>query len=152
MKGDPVPSQDHVTRWCKASHVDGAVIGVDAFLLEDKDTDNALSVNWLEFLKYIDRASEIAEIQRILSTKLKKVSKGSRIAVLNVGSVLEAVAEPLEGKCGVAVLHNPDRDEGKWDDPSHSSVYGLPRGQDAQTAATAIRDTILEVHLAARSI
>lgn len=151
MKGDSVPLQDHVTRWCKPSHVDGDVIGVDAFLLEEKDTDNALSVNWLEFLKCADRASEIAEIQKVLSSKLKKVSKNSRIAVLNVGGVLEAVDESSNGKLRVAVLHNPDKEEGKWDDPSHSSIYGLTRDQDAQTAATALRDAIVEVHAATLS-
>jgi hypothetical protein len=151
LKDDPIPPEDHFTRWCKPSHVDVDVIGVDAFLLEEKDTDNALSVNWLEFLNCADRASEIAEIQRVLSSKLKKVSKNSLIAVLNVSTALAAVDESLSGKLALAVLHNPARDEGKWDDPSHSSIYGLTRDQDAQTAATALRDAIAEVHAAASS-
>lgn len=115
-------------------------------MLEEKDSDNALSVNWLEFLRCADRTSEIAEIQQVLSLKMKKVSKNSRIAVLNVNRALTTVDECLNGKLKVTILHNPDRDEGRWEDPSHSSLYGLTRNHDAQTAATALRDAITEVH------
>ena len=148
MKNDPIPHQDHVSRWCKPSQVDQGVVGITAFMLGEKDDDDALSVNWLEFLKRPDRTSEISEIQHILSLKMKKVSRNSRLAVLNVERILTSVDEYLKGKLQVTVLHNPDKDEGRWEDPSHSSIYGLTRNDDAQIVATALRDAITEVHSA----
>ncbi len=121
-------------------------MGITAFMLEEKDQDDALSVNWLEFLRCADRVLEIAEIQRILALKMKKVSKNSRIAVLNVGQSLTAIDRFLNGKLNVTVLHNPASEEGRWDDPSHSSIYGLTRNEDALTAATVLRDVITEMH------
>lgn len=118
-------------------------------MLEDKDTDDGLSVNWLEFLRQPSRPSEIVEIQRILSLKMKSVSRNSRIAVLNVGQAIAAVNEVLQGRLPITVRHDPASVEGKWDDPSHSGIYGLMRGPivpDAQAAATALRDAISEVH------
>lgn len=118
-------------------------------MLEDKDTDDGLSVNWLEFLGKPSRPLEIAEIQRILSLKLKSVSRNSRIVVLNVGQAIAAVNKAVQGRLAIAVRHDPASFEGKWDDPSHSCIYGLTRGPiapDAQNAATALRDAISEVH------
>lgn len=123
-------------------------MGIPAFMIEEKDQDDALSVNWLEFLKCADRVSEIAAIQQILALKMKKISKNSRITVLNVGQSLTAIDKLLNGKLKVTVLHNPAREEGQWDDPSHSSIYGLTRNEDAQTAATALRDIIAELYQA----
>ncbi len=121
-------------------------MGITAFVLEEKDKDDALSVNWLEFLKCDDRVSEIAEIQQILAVKMNRVSKNSRIAVLNVAQSFAAIDRVLKGKLNITVLHSPTRVEGRWDDPSHSSIYGLPRKEDRLTAATALRDVITEVH------
>lgn len=144
-----LPFDDHVTRWCKSNLVDGEDVGISAFMLKDKDEDDALSVNWLEFLKCPDRKSEILEVQTILSQKMRKVSRNSRIAVLNVEDILRAVDECLNGKLKVAVLHNPDSgttNGKKWDDPSHSGIYGLTRDVDQITAATALRDKIKEIY------
>lgn len=149
MKDDPIPPEHHVSRWCKAAHCDQGVIAPSAFMLEKNDTDDALSVNWLEYLNCPDRSSEITEIQQLLSKKMKSVNKNSRIAVLNVGQALTAVNECLNGQLPATVLHNPDKEEGKWEDPSHSSIYGLPRNGLDLVAATALRDAIKELHPAA---
>lgn len=129
--------------------MEGEVVGFGAFLFMEKDTDDGLSVNWLEFLGCQNRISEVSEIQRVLALKMKSVSKRSRIAVLNVDRSLMALDEYLAGRLKVTVLHNPASEEGKWDDPSHSSIWGLTRDSDAETAAVALRDAILELHLAA---
>lgn len=126
--------------------MDGDVVGFDAFLLKEKDTDDGLSVNWLEFFRCQNRTSEVAEIQQVLALKMRSVSKSSRIAVLNVDHALTSLDEYLAGRLKVMVLHNPASEEGKWDDPSHSSIFGLTRDSDAETAAVALRDAILELH------
>lgn len=118
-----------------------------AFKLEDKDDDNALSVNWLESLKCPDRTSEIEEIRQVLSRTMREVRKNSRIAVLNVGQASAAV-ESLNEQLSIFVRHNPIHVEGK-EDPSHSSIYGLPRNDPDLVAATALRDAIIELHKAA---
>lgn len=149
MKGDVIPRTNHVSRWCKSSQVDGDVVSHHVFLLQERDTDDGLSVNWLEFLHCQDRLSEVAEIRRVLALKMRSVSKNSRIAVLNVGFALTALDEYLAGSLNIAVLHNPASEEGRWDDPSHASIFGLTRDSHAEIAAVALRDSILELHRAA---
>ena len=151
MKNDPIPPQDHISRWCKPSQIDNGIVGSSAFMLGTNDIDDALSVNWLEFFGYADRDREIAEIQHILSLKMIEIKKTSRIAVLNVGQSLDAIEKLLSGKLNVTVLHNPDREEGRWEDPSHASIYGLTRDDDSQTAATALCDSIIDLYPATPS-
>ena len=53
MKGDPVPNQDHISRYCSAIHCkeNGQVSGT-AF--RPSQADEYLSVNWLEFFQLAD--------------------------------------------------------------------------------------------------
>ena len=122
MDGDPVPTTDHISRWCrKRTIVEDRITGA-AF--EHRPIDEYLSVNWLEFLALDSREEEIAEIQRVLNAKLNIHGK-DRIAVGNVGEVLEYVrAESLDQR-QLSVIHKPlDGDE------SHSGIFGLRKNED----------------------
>jgi len=69
MKGDPVPDQDHICRYCLAFRCteNGQVTGT-AF--RPRQVDEYLSVNWLEFFHLADQQDEIREVRKVLSLKL----------------------------------------------------------------------------------
>ncbi len=135
MKGDALPQQDHVSRYCKgtACTEDGQVTGA-AFQL--RQNEEYLSVNWLEYLQQPHREEEIREIRRILSSKLA-LGHSARIAVLNVGQTISFVrAESPDGR-NLRILHDP-----KQNDPSHSGIYDLRHDDDliAELMAEVVRE------------
>jgi len=134
MKGDMIPESDHVSRYCSAKHIaQGGRISGTAFRL--RESEDYLSVNWLEFLNLPDRASEIVEIKRVLATKMT-LSPSARIAVLNVGEVLDHVLRCSPDSRMLQIQHEP-LDEPP--DPSHSGIFGLGWNDDL------ISDLIAEV-------
>jgi hypothetical protein len=86
MKGQAIPDSDHVGRYCKASTVENGEIS--AFMMGE--TEEYLSVNWLEELKRPSRASQIRDLQEVYNKKLK-VGATARIAILNVGTLRSKV-------------------------------------------------------------
>ncbi len=123
MKGDKIPDQNHIARYCKPTQVEDGQIKASAFML--RTGEESLSVNWLEFLKCSSRESEIAEIQNIYSTKLN-IGARAKIAVLNVGEVRQKVLTESPDRRNLEVLHNPENP----DDPSHSGIYNLKQGDE----------------------
>ena len=146
MKGDAVPDPDHISRWCGGSHVnpETGAPAPGAFMLRPADKDRSLSVNWLEFLRQLDRQSEISEIQRILAKKLR-VGSRSRIAVLNVFRSRVSVSRKTSGRIAISVEHDPVSMPDVWDDPSHSGIYGLPL-EESDEPAIALAEAVIEIH------
>jgi hypothetical protein len=133
MNGNRIPDRDHIARYCSSKNIsekDGN-IQATAFML--RPDENCLSVNWLEYLNCPDRKSEIAEIQRIYSIKLK-VGSQAKIAVLNVGKVCIKVFEESTDHRTLDILHDP-----LGNDPSHSGIYNLK--QNDELIAELIRET-----------
>lgn len=124
MKGERVPEQNHVSRYCSATRCteSGGVTGA-AFQLRAQD--GFLSVNWLEFLQLSNRDEEINEIRKVLSSKLRRVGTKSKIAVLNVGELIAYVRIKSPDRRELSVLHEPEAT-----DPSHSGVYGYSFDDD----------------------
>ncbi len=124
MKDDLLPNEDHISRYCKGTSLneDGTVSG-GSFKLRDGET--YLSVNWLEFLKRASRDEEIAEIRRILKTKINPGGT-AKIAVLNVGEICAHVAEET---VGIEVRHRPDEPD-NITDPSHSGIFDTFQDED----------------------
>jgi len=116
MKGDPVPDQDHICRYCSAMRCteNGQVTGT-AF--QPRQIEKYLSVNWLEFFHLANRQEEIREVRKILRLKLGAKAK---IAVLNVGETISYVRTQSIDARNLSMLHEPEED-----DPSHSGIYGL---------------------------
>jgi len=137
MKGDPVPNKDHICRYCSATQCTekGQVTGA-AFQL--RPIDENLSVNWLEFLRLASRQEQISEVRRVLSLTLGAKAK---IAVLNVGEILNYVRTQSPDSRNLSVLHNPEED-----DPSHSGIYGLR--YDDHLIADLIAEVVQETYLA----
>ena len=137
MRGQKLPDQDHISRFCPPKTAPNGIITAAAFLLRPEE--EGLSVNWLEFLKCLCRKDEIREIKQTYSRKLK-VSKNSRIAVLNVGTMCNTVFEQSSDNRRIVVHHQPEPPI----DPSHSEVFNLR--EDNQLIAEVILRTILENH------
>ena len=137
MRGQKLPDQDHISRFCPPKTAPNGIITAAAFLLRPEE--EGLSVNWLEFLKCLCRKDEIRKIKQTYSRKLK-VSKNSRIAVLNVGTMCNTVFEQSSDNRRIVVHHQPEPPI----DPSHSEVFNLR--EDNQLIAEVILRTILENH------
>ncbi len=138
MKGDKIPDQNHIARYCKPTQVSDGQIQATAFML--RTGEESLSVNWLEFLNCSCRESEIVEIQNIYSTKLS-VGARAKIAVLNIGEVRKKVLKESPDRRNLEVLHNPEND-----DSSHSGIYNLK--QDDELIAELLLETVREVYSA----
>jgi hypothetical protein len=137
MRGQKLPDQDHISRLCPPQTAPNGIITAAAFLL--KLEEEGLSVNWLEVLNCSCREDEIREIKQTYSKKLK-VSKNSRIAVLNVGIMCNTVFEQSSDNRRIVVHHQPE----PTIDPSHSEVFNLR--EDNELIAEVILRTILENH------
>lgn len=104
MKGDTIPDQNHIARFCRPMQAPEGQIQATAFMLR-KD-EESLSVNWLEFLNCSSRESEITKIRTIYSETFT-VGARAKIAILNVGEVHKKVlAESPDGR-NLEVLHDP---------------------------------------------
>jgi hypothetical protein len=135
MKGQAIPDSDHVGRYCKASTVENGEISAAAFMM--RETEEYLSVNWLEVLKSPSRASQIRDLQELYTKKLK-VGATARIAILNVGTLRSKVErESLDSRL-LRVLHEPEEP----DDPSHAGIYEIPH--DDEIIAELIAQVVLE--------
>jgi hypothetical protein len=137
MRGDRIPDEDHVARYCGPKHIADGKVDASAFRL--RPNEEYVSVNWLEFLNCLDRESELTELRRIYSAKPLKLSNKGRMAILNVGKVCEKVCRESPDKRNLDVLHNPGPN-----DPSHSGIYNLR--QDDVWIAELIRQAIQETH------
>lgn len=118
MKGDPVPDPHHIARYCGGSTIreDGSISGV-AFRL--RQTEEFLSVNWLEFLSQPTRDAEIRELQKVLGSKLQLRAK-ARIAALNTGELRRYVRVNSPDRRELRVLHQQEPG-----DPSYSGIFNL---------------------------
>jgi hypothetical protein len=135
MKGQAIPDSDHVGRYCKASTVENGEISAAAFMI--RETEEYLSVNWLEVLKSPSRASQIRDLQELYTKKLK-VAATAQIAILNVGTLRTKVERESPDSRLLRVLHEPEEP----DDPSHAGIYEIPH--DDEIIAELIAQVVLE--------
>ena len=138
MKGDTIPDQHHIARYCKPTQVPNGKIQATAFML--RNVEGSLSVNWLEFLNCSSRESEIDALRSTYSRKLK-VRAGAKISVLNVGEVREKVLTESPDRRNLKVLHDPQYIEVY--DPSHSGIYNLKQADEliAELILETVRET-----------
>lgn len=132
MRGDRLPDQDHISRYCrpKTLQEDGQPSRT-SFML--RPNEEFLSVNWLEYFNLPNRQAQITQVRRVIRLTLQATAK---IAVLNVGGILDRVYRNSDQV--LAVLHEPEQD-----DPSHSGIHGYRHEDDwvADLIAEEVRET-----------
>lgn len=132
MRGDRLPAQDHISRYCrpKTLQEDGQPSRASFMLRPDEEF---LSVNWLQYFDLPDRQAQITQVRQAIRLKLQAKAK---IAVLNVGGILNRVHRNSDRV--LAVLHEPEQD-----DPSHSGIHGYRHEDDlvADLIAEEVRET-----------
>lgn len=135
MKGDRLPPQDHIARYCGGRQIseDGQVAPTAFHLRSGEDY---LSVQWLEILEQPDRIAEISEVRRVLGLSLR-IGSIAQIAVLNVGNVCNHV-EKAAG-LSIRVTHEPFPGN-----LSHSGIHDT--AQDETLISELIVERILETH------
>ncbi len=118
MEPEIIPPQDSVSRYCRGSSIDeqGRVTG-PAFEL--RESEDSLSVNWIEYLKLNNQDEAIDAIWNILHEKLR-VSHTARLAILHVGNTIDHVRELSPDNRMLAVQHQPIEEI----DPSHAGING----------------------------
>lgn len=117
MKGDRIPDQDHIARYCKPTTAPDGQIQATAFMV--KKGEESLSVNWLESLNRLSREQEITELRKILARKLD-VKLSAKIAILNAGAVRKKILTERSDRRNIEVLHDPTPV-----DLSHGGIYNL---------------------------
>lgn len=119
MRGDRLPNQDHISRYCrpKTLQEDGQPSRT-SFML--RPNEEFLSVNWLEYFDLRDRQAQITQVRQVIRLTLQATAK---IAVLNIGGILDRVHRNSDRV--LAVLHEPEQD-----DPSHSGIHGYRHEDD----------------------
>ena len=140
MKGETIPDQNHIARFCRPMQAPEGQIQATAFML--REVDRYLSVNWLEFLNCSNRENEITKLRTIYSETFT-VGARAKIAVLNVGEVRKKVLTESPDGRNLEVLHDP-----AMNDPSHSGIYNLK--QDDELIAELILETVRESYSARR--
>ena len=137
MRGDQVPDNDHIARYCGGAnvHEDGSIDG-SAFRLRERPDgwEEYLSVNWLEYLEAADRRRQIEKLRQVFRNKPFKLGAKAKFAIHEVEDLCEYIRNKSPDRRNLRVLHDPFPD-----DCSHCGVFGLKSGDDL------IADLIAEV-------
>jgi hypothetical protein len=75
MKGDDLPSVDHIVRYVKPSMIeeDGTANGADFRLRPNRPDETGVSVNWLEAFD-ADKRQQLAEVRRLCRQTVRKTA------------------------------------------------------------------------------
>jgi hypothetical protein len=137
MKGDPVPSQDHIARLCGGAKLDDDRNVTGACFLP-RLNEEYLSVNWLEPLHPEDRTVQLTSLRQVLAGKVTLGAK-AKLAVLNVGEVRNHVLRESPDRRKLRVLHEPEAN-----DAFHCGIYDIE--PDPYLIADLIVEVVREVY------
>lgn len=116
-----VGDDDHVARYCTPMRIDEDGTPLPA-AFELRETDEYLSVNWLEYFGVSSVRDNMAHVRKVFS-KHHSISTNGQFAVLNVGDVRRLASEEL-GRS----LHAIDLQENDY--PSHAGIGGYVADDD----------------------
>lgn len=121
-----LPDQDNVARFVSKNKLikddDGVVVGLFPQAFELRDSENDLSVNWLEYFNNGDELQNLIAV--VKDFRLIFNPKNGAFAVANVGEIKKVALQ--RGFKYVKVVHSPV----KPGNLSHSSVIRLPRNDN----------------------
>jgi hypothetical protein len=135
MKGDPLPPEDHVSRYCKFKTLSeaGQPLG-SAFVLREERKEKYLSVSWLEHFGKSEIEEALQEVREHISLTPKR---SARYAILNVGDTINYVNENSERN--IEITHEPSDS-----DPSHSGIRGY--SYEDEMIGDLIAQKVISIH------
>ena len=122
MKGDLLPEEDHVSRYCPPSQVEDGWPLLGAFQL--KPAESYLSVNWLEYWMKSTQEEAIDCIRGEIALKRRP---NGRFVVLNVGEVKQIVESVIRRSPTITHQPTPAME-------SHAGIFDWP-ADDEEIAA-----------------
>jgi hypothetical protein len=132
MRGDQLPDQDHISRYCAPKTLaDGHPTGASFMLRQDEEY---LSVNWLEYFGDIGMDAQINNIREYIELSL---AASGLFSVLNIGEIIDYVQS--NGEKHLAILYEPTSG-----DPSHSGIYDYRHEDDL--IADLMSEIVIETH------
>ncbi len=135
MKGDHLPGNDHVVRYCPGSKLaeDGAPLATAFYL---RRNEKYLSVEWMEYLQQHAKDDPVKKVASIFKEKLN-IGSTARMAVLNVGNMRHHVKTQTAST--IRVLHEPGKN-----DPAHAGIHDT--AQDEMIIAELITETVAALY------
>ena len=116
MTDQPLPEDDHISRYCKPSAVDESGLPMaNAFSL--RQGENHLSVNWFEYFGETVLNAAVERVREVFRSKDFQIRAHGRFAVLNAGPSRQAAYEAVGRPLSIDHLHLSD-------DPSHAGIFG----------------------------
>ena len=140
MANTPLPDEDHFSRYCNPSAVEGESPLASAFI--PRRGEEYLSVNWLEYFGESDLTAAVERVREVFRVKSYRVRQNGRFAVLNVGAAKAAAREGVDRALSIDRLP-------VGNDQSHAAVRGYGSDDLAVAVELAALVTRQDVHPAA---
>ena len=140
MVNTPLPDEDHVSRYCNPSTVEGGLPMASAFI--PRRGEEYLSVNWLEYFSQGDLTAAVERVREAFRVKNYRVRQNGRLVVLNVGAAKTAAREGVDR--ALSIDHMP-----VGNDQSHAAIRGYGSDDLAVAVELAALVTRQDVHPAA---
>ena len=137
MTSTPLPDEDHVSRYCNPSAVEGGLPMASAFI--PRRGEEYLSVNWLEYFSQGDLIAAVERVREAFRVKSYRVRENGRLAVLNVGAAKTAAREGVDR--ALSIDHLPVSN-----DQSHAGIRGYGSEDLAVAVELATLVTRQDVH------
>lgn len=115
MTGDPLPDQDHISRYCRPSTIDQGTLQAGAFT--PRSGEDYLSVNWLEHFEAPNLPTAVDRMRAVVAQSLDLRPNG-RFVVLNIGEAKRAVIR--DAGFSLRIEHMPAES-----DASHAAMLGV---------------------------
>jgi hypothetical protein len=133
MKGDRIPSQHHVSRYCTKkglSEESGMPTGA-AFMIRRDRGETYLSVNWLEFFAVLNKDQQVHEVRTIFAAKMKGgIGAQAKFCIARVRDIEQCFPSSADE---IKVLHEPEPF-----DPSHAGIFGFDSNEGDMLLAVAL--------------
>jgi hypothetical protein len=139
MTNQPLPDDDHISRYCKPSTVDDGIPMFTAFI--PRQDEDHLSVNWLEYFGETELNAAVERVREVFHSKGFTLRPNGRFAVLNVEAARTAVHEAVGRTLNIDHLPLSD-------DPSHSGILGYSSEDLAVAVELAALITPQDIHQA----
>lgn len=146
--GDSLPISNHIIRVCKGSTIDedGRPQATAFMLRVGPPLETYASVCWLEMLGNDGDQSKRIEVAKvILNKKMRTMNQSAKLALLNVGEILNQVNTNLPEHV-LLILHTPTIKDNVVIDNSHAGIYNLPLETDDHGVAEFVARAVSVVY------